>query len=170
MRIPVSGKQESCDTPQGRDQGWGLPCSGFPRRIWAGYVLAGETSPHGVRAWWPAGPFLGDPKALPQWALGKDPWDSAPVGSPLTSLPAAIFPGTENSSMGTLLLIMSRLHFSGSPPCRIMSTISLTQVVPEERNSSRGAARAASGVSALTIPQTSTRCHGGKEKSHKILS
>lgn len=34
--------------------------------------------------------------------------------------------------MGTRLTMTSRLHFSGSLPCRIMSTISLTQVVPGE--------------------------------------
>lgn len=57
---------------------------------------------------------------------------------PATPLPGTIFPGAANSSMGTRLLMASCLHFSGSQPFRIMSTISLTQVVPgEERSGTR---------------------------------
>lgn len=51
--------------------------------------------------------------------------------SPL--VPAGISPGAANSSMGTRFKMRSRLHFSGSPHCRIMSTISQSQVVPGKK-------------------------------------
>jgi len=84
-----------------------------------------------VRPW-------GIPKHVPRGPLAESP-QAQPLTehlrpSPHTLLPAGHSPRAENSSMGTLMLMMSRLHFSGSPPCRIMSTISLTQVVPGESN------------------------------------
>ena len=84
-----------------------------------------------VRPW-------GTPKHVPSGPSAESPQAQPPVAclrpSPHAPIPAGISPGAENSSIGTLLVIMSRLHFSGSPPCRIMSTISLTQVVPGESN------------------------------------
>ena len=83
---PVLGEQ-GLQCPWGRAQGWGLPCSRFPRRTWAGYVWAGGSSPRGVTAWWPAGPSLGNHKTHRQWALGRVPLGSALCGVPTAKPP-----------------------------------------------------------------------------------